>query len=203
MVDTVLDMKHMAIRPSTRKALVMNEITKLDVVIEEAIAPDGEVLEMVELLVEFREGRVPRCAKLYRTLIDNEHVDFHRDEVLERQMLERVSKNPAEGWALYEFVHGHEVRLAPGTLVHLRRHGLERFVTRQDLVTITVNNVEKLVRPGDWVVALLKAAVGVPPEKVLALIKSDGTFDNLEDAAHIHIKGGEAFISHARRGGSS
>jgi hypothetical protein len=196
-------MKHMAIRPSTKKALVMNEITKLDVVVEEALAPDGEALEIVELLVEFREGRVPRRAKLYRTLIDNQHVDFQRDEVPERQMLERVNKNPAEGWVLYELVHGHEVRLDSGMLVHLRRHGLERFVTRQVLVTITVNNVEKRVRPGDWGVALLKAAVGVPPEKVLALIKPDGTFDNLDDAAHIHIKGGEAFISHARRGGSA
>jgi hypothetical protein len=87
--------------------------------------------------------------------------------------------------------------------VHLRRHGLERFATRQDLVTIDVNQIPKQVRPGCWVVGALKAAVDVPAAKVLAEIKPDGTFDNLDNDARLEIRGGEKFISHARRGGSS
>ncbi len=183
----------------------MNEIAEVNIVMPEGIAPDGEIiLELVEILVEFREGRHPRRGMVYRTFIDDQVVDFHHHEVAAREMLVRVGKDdPAEGWVLYEIMRGHEVRLDPEDTVHLRRHGLERFLTRQDLVIIEVNQASKQVRPGCWVVADLKAAVGVAAEKVLAEIKADGTFDNLDDAARIEIRGGEKFISHARRGGSS
>jgi len=180
----------------------MNETAELDIAGVE-IAPDGEVLEVVDLLIEFREGRHPRRGKVYRALIDDDVVDFHHDEVPVHEMLLQVGKDPDQGWVLYEIVRGQEKRLDPKHTVHLRRHGLERFVTRQDLVTIEVNQVPKQVHPGCWVVADLKAVVGVPAEKVLAEIKPDGTFENLDDGARIEIRGGEKFISHARRGGSS
>ena len=181
----------------------MNEISKLAVVTEDSVAPVGEILQIVEILVEFREGRHPRHGKVYRVLIDEHVIDFDHDSAGVRDMLLRAGKDPTEGWVPYEILHGREIRLDPKDTVHLRRHGLERFVTRQDLVTIEVNQVPKQVRPGCWVVAALKAAVDVPPAKVLAEIKADGTFDNLENDARIEIRGGEKFISHARRGGSS
>ena len=181
----------------------MDEISKLTVVTEDAVVPDGEILEIVEILVEFREGRHPRHGKVYRVLIDEHVIDFDHDKVRVREMLLRAGRDPAAGWVLYEILHGREIRLDPEHTVHLRRHGLERFVTRQDLVTIDVNQIPKQVRPGCWVVAALKAAVDVPPAKVLAEIKPDGRFDNLENDARIEIRGGEKFISHARRGGSS
>ena len=181
----------------------MNEISKLTVMTEDAVAPGGEILEVVEILVEFREDRHPRHGKIYRVLIDEHVIDFAHDEARVRDMLLRAGRDPTEGWVLYEILHGREIRLDPEHAVHLRRHGLERFVTRQDLVTIDVNQIPKEVRPGCWVVAALKAAVDVPPAKVLAEIKPDGTFDNLDNDACIEIRGGEKFISHARRGGSS
>jgi hypothetical protein len=181
----------------------MDDNTKVDIVTEEVISPDGEILELVEILIEYREGRYPRHGRVYRVLIDDVVVDFHHDNSRADEMLRLVGKDVAEGWVLYEVVHGKDVRLDPEQTVHFRRHGLERFHTRQDLVTIEVNQEPKRVRPGCWVVAALKAAVGVPPAKVLAEIKPDGTFDNLSDDARIDIKGGEKFISHARRGGSS
>lgn len=181
----------------------MNEISRLTAVTEEAAAVGGEVLDVVEILVEFRENRRPRHGNIYRVVIDDRVIDFAHDEVSALDMLRRVGRDPADGWVLYEIFGGREIRRDTDDTVHLRRHGLERFVTKQELVTIDVNQMQKEVRPGCWVVAALKQAVGVPPAKVLAEIKPDGTFDNLDDGSRIEIEGGEKFISHARRGGSS
>jgi hypothetical protein len=67
---------------------------------------------------------------------------------------------------------------------------------------ITVDNEPKEVREGDWVVSELKAKVGVDPAKVLAEITPTGLID-LDDTAHIQVKDGLRFMSHARKGGSS
>jgi hypothetical protein len=180
----------------------MKEIVQLEIVPGGLIAPDGEVLDLVELLIEFQEGREPRNGRVYRVLIDNDEVDFHRDSASAFEILHRVTKDSSDGWILYEMIHGKEVQLDPGHIVHFRRHGLERFHTRQ-LITIEVNHEQKHVRPGVWLVSDLKAATGVPVAKVLAKITHDGIFHNLDDAACIEICNGEKFISHARRGGSS
>ncbi len=60
----------------------------------------------------------------------------------------------------------------------------------------------KTVREGDWLVSALKQEVGVDPAKVLAEITPSGLKD-LEDTAHIEVKDGMRFMSHARKGGSS
>jgi len=67
---------------------------------------------------------------------------------------------------------------------------------------ITVDNEPKTVREGDWIVSELKAKVGVDPAKVLAEITPTGLID-LDDSAHISVKDGQRFMSHARKGGSS
>ena len=67
---------------------------------------------------------------------------------------------------------------------------------------ITVDNDPKKVREGDWVVSDLKTAVGVDSAKVLAEITPTGLVD-LDDTAHISVKDGQRFMSHARKGGSS
>lgn len=160
-------------------------------------------IEIVELIVEFREGRHPRRGKVYRTLIDDRALDFHHEHVPVTEMLRHVGKDAAGGWVLFELLNGHEVRLEADHVVHLRRHGLERFITRRDLVTIEVNEIAKEVRPGRWLVGQLKAVVGVPPDKALKEICADGSFKDLKDDGHVEIRGGEKFLSHARRGGSS
>lgn len=69
-------------------------------------------------------------------------------------------------------------------------------------VTVKVDNVDKTVHRGSYVVSDFKNEVGVDQVKVLDQIV-DGSFVELKDDGRIVIKGGEVFISHARDGGSS
>ena len=73
---------------------------------------------------------------------------------------------------------------------------------RPDLVKITVDGKQHDIRPGEYVVAQLKTEVGVPANYELEELR-DGTMVPLDDNATIRICGGESFISHVRRGGSS
>ena len=69
-------------------------------------------------------------------------------------------------------------------------------------VTILVDDHKFNVRPGEWIVRDLKAAVGVDPAKVLAEITPHGLKD-LEDDQKIAVHEGERFMSHVRSGGSA
>ena len=69
-------------------------------------------------------------------------------------------------------------------------------------VTITVDDAERTVRAGSWVVRDLKTAVGVDPAKVLAVITPQGLRD-LQDDGKVAVHAREQFMSHARTGGSS
>lgn len=71
-----------------------------------------------------------------------------------------------------------------------------------ELVKITVDGKQHEIRPGEYVVSQLKTEVGVPANYELEELR-EGTMVPLEDNATIRICGGEAFISHVRRGGSS
>jgi len=67
---------------------------------------------------------------------------------------------------------------------------------------ITVDGKKHKVRAGLWLVADLKATVGVDPAKVLAEVTSTGLKD-LDDNATIGVHDDQKFVSHARSGGSS
>lgn len=69
-------------------------------------------------------------------------------------------------------------------------------------VKITVDQRPEHVPPGAHVVSALKALVGVDAAKELAQVV-DGQFVPLDDGATVVLDGGEIFISHPRRGGSS
>ena len=69
-------------------------------------------------------------------------------------------------------------------------------------VQVTVDRKKYEIAPGVYVVSVFKADVGVDPTKELAEVL-DGKLVPLTDDARITIKGGEVFISHVRRGGSS
>ena len=77
-------------------------------IIRVEIAPGGgiggsdEILEIVEIIIEFQEGRHPRPARIYRVLIDGTVVDFAHESAMAREMLRRVGKDSAEGWVLYD-----------------------------------------------------------------------------------------------------
>jgi hypothetical protein len=70
------------------------------------------------------------------------------------------------------------------------------------LVEITVDSKPRKIRAGEYIVSALKAELEIPPAKELERVL-DGMLTPLLDTAKIDICGGEVFISHARRGGSS
>jgi hypothetical protein len=69
-------------------------------------------------------------------------------------------------------------------------------------VKITIDNKSYDVKPGEHTVAALKALAAVPAAKELEEI-INGVLTPLADDAVVKICGGEVFLSHARRGGSS
>lgn len=69
-------------------------------------------------------------------------------------------------------------------------------------VRVEVDKKFHEVRPGEYRVAAFKELVGVPPTKELEQI-IHGEMKPLSDDATICIGGGEVFVSHVRRGGSS
>ncbi len=69
-------------------------------------------------------------------------------------------------------------------------------------VTVTVDGKPREVLEGTYVVSEFKKLVEVDPSKELDEVVH-GELKPLDDNQHIHIKGGEVFISHARQGGSS
>ncbi len=73
---------------------------------------------------------------------------------------------------------------------------------QKHLVSVTVDGTIRQVPKGKYQVSEFKATVGVAPEYELDQIE-DGQFAALADDATIHIKEGEVFVSHVRRGGSS
>jgi hypothetical protein len=69
-------------------------------------------------------------------------------------------------------------------------------------VIVTVDGKERHVKPGSYVVSEFKRDVHVDAAKELDEVVN-GQFVPLDDNATITIKGGEHFVSHVRRGGSS
>jgi hypothetical protein len=69
-------------------------------------------------------------------------------------------------------------------------------------VTVTVNNQPKTVHRGHYIVSEFKKIVGVDATMVLDEVVNH-ELKELDDTADLVIKGGEIFISHVRRGGSS
>lgn len=69
-------------------------------------------------------------------------------------------------------------------------------------VTVNVDTKDRKVRPGPYVVSAFKAEVKVDATKELEEV-INGQLTPLDDSATITIRGGETFISHIRRGGSS
>jgi hypothetical protein len=69
-------------------------------------------------------------------------------------------------------------------------------------VTVNVDTKDRKVKAGEYVVSAFKAEVKVDAAKELEEV-INGQLTPLDDNAKIVIRGGETFISHIRRGGSS
>ena len=71
-----------------------------------------------------------------------------------------------------------------------------------NLVKVTIDGQPREIPRGRYVVSELKVKLGVPADYELDIVDK-GEFKPLQDADHIEIHGGEVFVSHVRRGGSS
>ncbi|WP_188130941.1 hypothetical protein [Paraburkholderia panacisoli] len=71
------------------------------------------------------------------------------------------------------------------------------------LVTVKIDNNPVEIEAGTYLVAELKKKLGVPADKVLEKVLGPGDFPPLDDNSHIHVIGGEEFLSAVRTGSSS
>jgi len=69
-------------------------------------------------------------------------------------------------------------------------------------VNITINGTAYEVHKGNHPVVELKNTAGIPKDHVLCLVQN-GKLIELDDKAHIDIRGGEVFASHQPSGGAS
>ena len=71
------------------------------------------------------------------------------------------------------------------------------------LIAVTIDTHRKEIAAGEYTGATLKKALGVPTDYELDQVLS-GEFIEITDETKIELeKGGEHFVSHVRRGGSS
>lgn len=71
------------------------------------------------------------------------------------------------------------------------------------LVTVKIDHRPVEIEAGTYLVAELKKKLGVPADKVLEKVLGPGDFPPLDDNSHIHVVGGEEFLSAVRTGSSS
>jgi len=69
-------------------------------------------------------------------------------------------------------------------------------------VHMRADDVDRTIDAGTYSVIDLKMKFGIPADYAMEQVK-DGKFCPIEDTASVTIHGGEVFISHVRRGGSS
>ncbi len=73
---------------------------------------------------------------------------------------------------------------------------------KPELVTVTVDGIEKRVPRGTYIVSAFKQLVGVDASRELDEVVH-GDFNPLDDNATITIEHHEKFVSHVRTGSSS
>jgi hypothetical protein len=73
---------------------------------------------------------------------------------------------------------------------------------KNEIVEISINSTMFQVERGNYAVEKLRTIGSVPANEILSELKG-GKFHDLQNNAHIEIKGGEVFVSHPASGGSS
>ena len=82
-------------------------------------------------------------------------------------------------------------------------HGHHEHHPAPHLVTVKIDNRPVEIEARTYLVAELKKKLGVPADKVLEKVLGPGDFPPLDDNSHIHVVGGEEFLSAVRTGSSS
>ena len=73
---------------------------------------------------------------------------------------------------------------------------------KTEKVEISINSRKFELQRGNYSVEQLRKIGSVPANEILSELKG-GKFHDLNDNAHVEIKGGEVFVSHLPSGGSS
>jgi hypothetical protein len=103
-------------------------------VIEVVQVTNGEGQEILEIVViedYVREGRpVPRSRK-YKYRVNKKEFVSDSEEITREQVLERAGFTPVGDFRLrLKRRHGPPEEIKPGTVLHLRLHGIERFIAQ-------------------------------------------------------------------------
>lgn len=75
--------------------------------------------------------------------------------------------------------------------------------SRPELVNVEVDRRQVQVEAGNYLVSIFKQMVGVTADRLLDRVVGPGKFVQLQDTQHIHIAGGEVFVSYVKQGSSS
>ena len=99
----------------------------------------GRVVELIEELIEelvdieecVLAGRPVPLAKEYRYRVNRQHFTTKHPELTREQILERAQLVPIDQYRLrLKRRHGAPIEVKPGETVHLRDHGIERFIAQ-------------------------------------------------------------------------
>src|ERR1700742_2765472 len=99
-----------------------------DIVVVEG---DDVILELVEIEVYVRGGRpVPKAHK-YRYRVNKQPFETEKEEISREEILTKASLVPVDDYRLRKKRrHGPPEEVKPHEIVHLREHGVERFIAQ-------------------------------------------------------------------------
>jgi len=177
-------------------------------VVEQAVT--AEAVELAAIEVELADiehcchhGQPVPPARAYRIKVDNQYHEWPKTHITGNQLLHLAGRTGPLVFEVFEhFRHGEPELISSHAEANLRKHGVERFTTAPKLVQVTIDNKPKTIQAGNYTVTELKRVLEVDPSRVLdEVIGSE--FKELPDNGTVHIRGGEKFVSHVRRGQSS
>lgn len=89
------------------------------------------ILDIVDIEEYVREGRPVPHAHRYRYRVNKQHFISEVPEITREQILERAGMVPTDQFRLrLKRRHGPPEEIKPGETVHLREHGIERFIAQ-------------------------------------------------------------------------
>jgi hypothetical protein len=184
-----------------------HDINKEIAVVENLIAEEAQLTELLEELVDIEEhGRHERPvphAHRYRIKVDGIFHVVHHAEISREEILRLAGREGFLEFNVIQHLRGdREEVIEPHEKVNLRKLGVERFTTAPKIVEVAIDTRKASIQSGSYTLAELKAALSVDPGKVLDEVIG-GEFHELTDEHRIHIKGCEVFVSHVPTGQSS
>lgn len=103
-------------------------VVERDIVVVEG---DGVILEIVEIEEYVREGKpVPKAHK-YRYRVNKQHFETEKEEISREEILKSAGLTPVDDYRLRKKRrHGPPEEVKPHEIIHLREHGVERFIAQ-------------------------------------------------------------------------